>query len=220
MRQIFLLISLLSLSSLISAQELKLKGRNTKEIIPQGWEIISESQGDLNKDGIADLAFITRNKNKDKETDTNDYTEENGTNDYTLAIYWGTSGGDFSHYKDWTGLLTPEDESFSYDELNVEITSRGTLKLKIHGFISAGSWTNPNFTVTYRYQKGAFYKIGYDSSEFHRGTGEGVKVSINYSTGKRYVEPFSISDDENQKGYWETLKGEEKILKRLGEETW
>lgn len=218
MKHLLSILLALALCTLASAQKLKSEGANASEIIPNGWEIISESTGDLNKDGIADLAFIVR-ENEDSMIIKEEYRTIN-ENAYTLAIYWGTPNGKFTHYKDWVGLFSAEGESESYEDLSVEITTRGTMKIHVHVFISAGSWTNPNFTVTYRYQNGDFYKIGYDSSEFHRGTGEGVSVSINYSTGKKYVEPFSMSDDKKQKGYWETLEGEEKKLKKLGEESW
>ncbi|MCP4214550.1 MAG: hypothetical protein GY765_07830, partial [bacterium] len=38
--------------------ELKKHGNSIKDLIPASWKILSNSFGDLNKDGIEDLVFV------------------------------------------------------------------------------------------------------------------------------------------------------------------
>ncbi len=204
---------LISISFFATAQELKHEGKNISDIIPDDWEIFSSDTGDLNKDGLNDLAFIVRQQNKDL-IEINDDGCIIDENNFIVAIYWGNANGIFTHYKDWNNLVWPESWSSTYDELSVDITPKGTLKFKVRIFLSAGGWTNPNYTVTYRFQNGDFYKIGYDSDEFNRGTMEGERISINYSTGKRYIVKYNASDDTESPGYWETFSED---LKKIDE---
>ena len=50
------LLSLCTITS-INAQALKQQGTTVEAIVPKGWEH-EEAEGDLNKDGIADLVIV------------------------------------------------------------------------------------------------------------------------------------------------------------------
>lgn len=208
MRYSLIIGLLLSISFFATAQELKHEGKNIGDIIPDDWEIFSCDTGDLNKDGLDDLAFIVRQHKENLieiSLDCGD-TILIDENKFIVAIYWGKANGYFTHYKDWDDLVWPESSTASYEELWVKITDKGTLKFRVKMFLSAGGWTNPNYTVTYRFQNGNFYRIGYDSDEYSRATMEGEKISINYSTGKRYIVKYNASDLSESPGYWESFK--------------
>lgn len=163
-------------------KDFKVNGKSAEDIIPEKWEIMSSATGDLNGDGIDDIAFFTR---KEFKNSTPDEYKLN-SNSIVLAIYWGNNNGDFTQYKIYDGLVPPEEPcGVTYENLNVEITEKRVLIYHVNIFLSCGSWTNPNYSVKYRYQDGAFYKIGYDSDEFHRASGDASNVSINYLTGKK-----------------------------------
>ena len=56
MRKILFLL-MMALPSWMQAQQLKDSGASIRELVPTGWEV-TEAEGDLNKDGVADLAVI------------------------------------------------------------------------------------------------------------------------------------------------------------------
>lgn len=173
-------------------KEFKVNGKSAEDIIPEKWEIMSSATGDLNGDGIDDIAFFTR---KEFKNSTPDEYKLN-SNSIVLAIYWGNNNGDFTQYKIYDGLVPPEEPcGVTYENLNVEITEKRVLIYHVNIFLSCGSWTNPNYTVKYRYQDGAFYKIGYDSDEFHRASGDASNVSINYLTGKKKTTSYNMFED-------------------------
>lgn len=71
--------------------EFKEEGGNSKDIIPENWEILSEAIGDLNGDGINDLAFFSRRSTK---IDSENYGK---SSPIVFAIYWGKDGGFTKH---------------------------------------------------------------------------------------------------------------------------
>lgn len=189
--------------------EFQEKGANSKDIVPENWEILSEAIGDLNGDGFDDLAFFSRRSIKSDSE--NHYTP----NPIVFAIYWGKEGG-FTQYKLYEDLVSPEDGQIYYEDLSVNIPVKRVLTINVKVFLGYGSWTNPNFSVKYRYQNGAFYKIGYDADEFHRATGDAHDVSINYLTGKKRTILYNVFEDSIPKRTeWETIN---EPLTELGSE--
>lgn len=174
----------------------KEKGDSPKDVTPENWEIISKATGDLNQDGYDDLAFFCR-KNTSKQEDK----EKNYHNIY-FAIYWGDRDDVFTKYRVYAGLVSPQDVCLSYEDLDVSISDRHILTMYVRIFLACGSWTNPNFSVKYRFQDGKFYRIGYDSQTFHRATGEGSDVSINYLTKKMKSTSFNAFENENRETTW------------------
>ena len=186
----------------------KEKGDSPKDVTPENWEIISKATGDLNQDGYDDLAFFCR-KNTSKQEDK----EKNYHNIY-FAIYWGDRDDVFTKYRVYAGLVSPQDDCLSYEYLDVSISDRQILTMYVRIFLACGSWTNPNFSVKYRFQDGKFYRIGYDSKTFHRASGEGSDVSINYLTKKMKSTSFNVFENEDRETTWSDWNSP---LKELGD---
>lgn len=192
-------------------KEFKTNGKNAEDIIPQRWEIMSKAIGDLNGDEIDDMAFFTRKSFHNSNPD--EYKKN--SNSIILAIYWGNNDGGFTQYKLYKGLVPPEENcGVGYEDLSIYITEKRVLIFNVYIFYSCGSWSNPNYSIKYRYQDGDFYKIGYDSDVFHRATGDASKVSINYLTGKMKTTSYNMFEDSvPTKTEWGTFS---KPLKTLG----
>lgn len=189
----------------------KTNGTNAKDIIPENWEIISEATGDLNGDGINDLAFFSSKNVKREESE--DYSKKSKI---VLAIYWGKDES-FTQYKIYDDITSPEDDQITYEELSINITGKRILSINVSISLGFGSWTNPDFSKKYRYQNGAFYKIGYDSDQFNRGSGDAHRISINYLTGKKIITTYNAFDETiPQKTEKESFN---EPLKELGSET-
>ncbi len=167
------------------AQELKSNGYDAGDIVPNGWESIFKT-GDLNNDGIADLVLIATPCNSDKMKTRDDGYVYN-FNQPILAIYWGDRNGGFNLFKQYDNVVPARPDEFMDITPSIEIDNKGTLRIILEFFASAGSWTQPTTTHVFRYQNGDFYLIGKDVTELERTTGKTVVTSENYLTYRRIV---------------------------------
>ena len=195
-------IILLALPMTGSAQRLFSKGSTIEDLVPKGWHV-TQAQGDLNKDGIADLAMIVIPNDEDQMKVREDSTVSN-FNAPILAIYTGTREGGYSLMKIYDDDIMEalDDEGVSIDR-SIEITDRGVLKIFVSYFFSMGSWSVPSATYLFRLQNGDFYLIGKDT------------VSFNYLTRKCQHINYNVMDDSvKPKEKWSNLP--KKPLQRLG----
>ncbi|MBR7001686.1 MAG: hypothetical protein IKI11_03365 [Neisseriaceae bacterium] len=212
MKKIFFILSF-SLVSNLYAQNLLQQGRNSQEIVPQGWEKI-EAQGDLNQDGKTDLVILTKPNFKENMKTRDDGFVYN-FNQPILAIYFGQDDGRFKLFKQYKDLIMADDEYMNI-ETDIKINRKGSLIIDINPFMSAGSYTNQRSQYTYRYQNKDFYLIGKDASMLHRATGEEETVSENYLTWKKVVINDNAFENGKRKEKWHKLN--KKPLEKLGKQ--
>ena len=195
MKRITLLL-LAALPMLSSADELAKKGRSIEDIVPQGVNYV-KAEGDLNKDGLSDLVIYAQP---------------------VLAIYFATSSGDYEQWKQYNDVLPIDEEGDDlYIEIDLSVTDRGTLKIDVGSFASAGTSYNSQNNYTFRFQNGDFYKIGEEQHSMSRMTGNAETVSYNYLTHKCQRVKENVFDDTNMpKETWTSIP--RKPLKKLGEE--
>ncbi|MBO4215219.1 MAG: hypothetical protein J5888_02650 [Bacteroidaceae bacterium] len=197
----------------MNAQALKQQGASAEKIVPEGWEH-EEALGDLNKDGVKDLVVLAK-PNFKENMQTRDDGYEYNFNPYILAIYFGQAEGDFKQWKQYENLFEPDSE-WTTNDVDVEITERGTLNISTSFFASAGSYGTNQTKYTFRFQNGDFYLIGKESTDMMRNTGEMTTVSENYLTWKRQTIKDNAFEDVVKKETWSKLTKEP--LKKLGDE--
>ena len=197
----------------MNAQDLKQQGTSIEQMVPKGWEH-EEAQGDLNKDGIKDLVVLAKPNFKENMMTRDDGYEYN-FNPYILAIYFGQAEGGFKQWKQYEDLFEPDSEWTSND-VDIDITERGTLNISTSFFASAGSYGTSQNTYTFRFQNGDFYLIGKECTEMSRNTGEMTTVSENYLTWKRQTIKDNAFEDVVKKETWSKLT--KHPLEKLGEE--
>ena len=212
---LYSLVSLmLSLCTCLGAQavELKPQGVSVEDIVPAGWSH-QEAQGDLNKDGIPDLVVVATPDDVENTTTRSDGYVYN-FNQPILAIYFGTAQGQFHQWKAYDNVIPGDDSENCHNDVSLEITDRGVIRISIQLFCSAGSYGVSTDTYSYRYQNGDFFLIGMDKEEMQRNTGTITLVSENYLTWKRQTKMSNAFDDSASTEKWTKIS--RKTLEKLG----
>ena len=182
----------MAVASFAHAQQLKTSGTSAKDIVPTGW-YTHEATGDLNKDGIADLAIIATPDFKEHLHKREDGYVFN-FNQPILAVYWGNANGSYNLYKQYAHIIPHPDSEYIFYEYILYITDRNVLQIGYSTFASAGSGDTGGPTFTFRFQNGDFELIGYDDTWHSRMTGEAHEESFNFSTYKKAVTTSNVFD--------------------------
>lgn len=220
MKQTLLLFILIIVKTHVSAQEKNLSipenGSTIKSFVPKGWKIISESTGDLNKDGLADKAIVIEDIDT-KNFITNDGLGQNtlNLNPRVLLVLFKTKANSYRLAVKNLGFIPSENDEEStcladplMQEGGIGI-EKGLLKISYQYWLSCGSWYVTNKDYTFRFQNQKFELIGYDDFSFHRSSGEQSSTSINLSTKKmsEITGGNEFNEDENKpKTVWKFVK--------------
>lgn len=206
-------MSVLVLAWDANAQRFAQSGATAKELTPEGWTI-NETKGDLNKDGIEDLVIIGT-PNNPENTLTRDDGYVYNFNAPVLAIYWGLADGDYIFYNQYEDIIPHAEDEYIFIDVTSKVNERGALEFLVDEFASAGSYSKNSYSLTFRYQNNDFFLIGFETESFSRTTGEGERISINYSTSKKQVTTFNVFDDSvPEREKWSKIP--KKPLRRLG----
>jgi len=192
------------------------------ELIPHGWKLIAKARGDLNKDGLVDLALVIENTNR-KNFISNAGglgTDTLNTNPRGLLVAFKQPNGTYQLVTKNTSFIPPPNAPDSPclldpfgEEGSIEI-SKGLLKINFQHFYSCGGWETYNFEYIFRYQHQKFELIGYNKSSMNRASGEETQITVNFSTLKlnRTSGSNAFGRDSKPKTSWERFK-----LKKLFE---
>lgn len=180
---------------------------STAGFVPEGWTLESSIEGDLDQDGRADLVLVLR------QQDPRNVIEHDGfgpspydSNPRILAVAWSRPAGYVLAVQDHQLIPRPDNPVMSdpLEDGGVSI-QRGTLRVALFSFSSAGSWSMGTTTFTFRWQDAAFALIGYDQNSVMRNSGQATSVSVNFSTRKVRHTEGSIEDDK-ESVRWQPLR--------------
>lgn len=186
---------------------LPLQAADATGFVPDGWTLESSIEGDLDQDGHADLVLVLR------QQDPRNVIEHDGfgpspydSNPRILAVAWSRPSGYVLAAQDHQLIPRPESPVMSdpLEDGGVSI-QRGTLKVALFSFASAGSWSMGTTGFTFRWQDGAFTLIGYDRDSVMRNSGQTESLSVNFSTRKvKQVEGNIETDTDSVR--WQPLR--------------
>ncbi len=220
MKQILLLFIFIFIKTHASAQDknpfIPENGSTVKSFVPKGWKVISESTGDLNKDGMADKAIVIEDTDA-KNIITHDGLGQNilNLNPRVLLVLFKTKANSYRLAVKNSGFIPSENDEEStcladplMQEGGIRI-EKGLLKVSLQYWLSCGSWYVTNKDYTFRFQNQRFELIGYDDFSLHRSSGERSSTSINFSTKKisETTGGNEFNEDENKpKTVWKFAK--------------
>lgn len=224
-----LLVSVL-FSTCVSAQELVIPkvtypslpqdGASAEAFVPKGWKLEKQQSGDLNKDGQDDLLLLLRMDDRKNILKNEGLGQDPfDTNPRILAVAFGKGRSFTLGLENHTLIARTEDPVMDdpVGESGGVAIERGTLKVSLYSFASAGSWSAGSSTFRFRHGKRGFELIGYDSSSTQRNTGEVEQVSINYLTGKVQISTGTISDDKLKDKWRKIPKKKLLLLEEIGD---
>ena len=170
--------------------------------VPAGWKVDVSARGDLTGDGIADVAMVIRRANPRGIVQNDGLgTQQLDTNPRQLVVFAGNGRG-FRQIAA-SKLLIPPAGSTDSPCLEDPLTegglaiARGVLSVRLHYWLSCGSYGVRTDNFKFRREGARFRLIGFDRLEFMRSSGEGEELSYNLLTGERGVRPFAIDNDKS-----------------------
>jgi hypothetical protein len=177
--------------------------------VPEGWLIDTRSEGDLNKDGLADLLLVLRDNDPTNVLKNDSFgPPELNTNPRMIAVaFAGGEGKPYSLVLQNHTLIPRHEQSTlddAFDNTTAPTIARGAFSISLGLFANAGGWDMSNATLTFRYQNGRFELIGFEESTVRRNTGAMTTTSANFSTGKVRLDTGNIENDKTRT-VWKTL---------------
>ncbi|MGY0652817.1 hypothetical protein ACW7GZ_13355 [Luteimonas sp. A537] len=93
----------------------------------------------------------------------------------------------------------------------VEFRPNRTWQVSLGSWWSAGSWRMRTVTFTFRFEVGCMRLVGYDERGLHRGSGEIMETSVNYLSGRAWMQPDHIGGEEPGPKQWTRLASRERV---------
>jgi len=182
----------------VTYPEIPEAGASVEAFVPNGWKLEAKAAGDLNRDGMPDAALVLHRDDPGNLVPTDwDPDQKYDSNPRMLVVIFGRKEGGYELAAADQKLI-PRLENQNQDEPFDEVAIvKGTLRVRMHLFMSAGGWRMGGSSYTFRWQDGGFKLIGFDRDSVMRNSGEMEEVSINYLTRRKQLKTGNIgSDDE------------------------
>lgn len=173
-------------------------GAAVEAFVPAGWALEQRDEGDLDRDGRADVVLLLRMQAPGNVIDNDGLGPDRfDTNPRLLAVLLARDDGYALALQDHTLIPRPDnpvmDDAIEGDD--AVTVRRGAFTVQLYSWASAGTWYTSNTTFTFRRQDGCFRLIGYDQTWAHRATGEMGTRSLNFAAGKAVFEQGSVESD-------------------------
>jgi hypothetical protein len=170
----------------VSFPSLPVRGQATADLVPTGWSVEKEARGDLSGDGLPDVVLLLRMTDPANAIPIEGLGADRlDTNPRMLVVAFVNAE---THalslvLADHT-LIPRHSDPRMEDPFHDVSLVRGTLRVSLGTWMSAGGWSTSNAKLTFRHQDGCFRLIGYDATEYQRNSGKLSKLSVNYLTRK------------------------------------
>ena len=174
------------------------QGAAIDAFVPAGWALEQRDEGDLDKDGRADVVMVLRMLSP-ANVIANDGlgADRFDTNPRMLVVLFAGEGGYRLVLQDHALIPRPDNPVMDdyLDGDDAVTVRRGAFTVSLRSWASAGSWYTSATTFTFRHQDGCFRLIGYDQAWLHRATGETGSTSLNFAAGKGVFEQGTMESD-------------------------
>lgn len=171
--------------------------------VPAKWRIEVKQSGDLNSDGRDDVALVLRAIDPRNIVDMRGHggPENYDTNPRILMVAFANAAGGYDLALENHTLIARTTEPSAQDPLDPNGVQEGGVEIKngtLQVTLGYFGGNMGHMTYTFRFEKGGFRLIGYDSVDVERSRGTTDQVSINYMTRRMSHGVGKISDDADK----------------------
>ena len=199
--QILLILFTVQISTSVAQTTINLPNRETsiQRLIPDGWELLSSTEGDINRDGVMDIAFVIEKSDSATTQSPGKLTVENvERRPRILAVYVGN--GNTSDYKKVLQsnhfILQRTSPNMAEPFSELSINDAGKLEIVFSIWFTAGSWSRTNYIYGFKFCNNEFLLTNYQRTEVHRARGSVDITDINFQDKEIEIEKGHISSDE------------------------
>jgi hypothetical protein len=187
------LLTLLLSGGVAVAQDLPPEAVARAALVPAGWQIEAEANGDLDADGRLDLALVLVGAGVDLSPEAKTLAGPR-----RLVIAFGAEGG-FERVISNNHFIPPADDPDMEDVFDatsggLRITD-GNLVLDLRLFSFAGGWSMWRKSYTFHWQDGDFALGLFDWTDVDRSSGELTITTADYVAKTITTRHGSISSD-------------------------
>jgi hypothetical protein len=144
--------------------------------VPKGWKLLQSADGDLNKDGLADVVGVLERKSETAPDPADDGPPR------ILFVAFQKSGGGYQLSVQANKAILRSGEGGAFgDPFELVKVERGSVHVSFYG----GSSERWSIAYQFRFQNGGWFLIGVTSQTSRTdGSDEGTFEDINLLTGK------------------------------------
>jgi len=181
------IFTLFLFSTLVNAQTeyplLNYSGRGINSIVPDGWEIIASSEGDLNKDDLNDFVVVVqKNVNIEKDGIVEIFILR------ILGIYLQQKDGMFvKHTQSNSFIISKENQEMNEPFQGIYITKDGSLDINFQLWKTESLWFITTHSFRFSLLNNKFSLIQYSLNETNREKGDTTDYILNFLTKKMLV---------------------------------
>lgn len=183
--------------------ELPETGASLETFVPAGWKVLGQASGDLNKDGVEDVAAVIETVDDvDHVPGCDKWRTESSRPARTLILLFGEAGGGFVLSAKDNHIVLRSDEGGVFGDpfYGIDI-QRGAVVLNHYGG-SAWRWAQ---VYRFRYQDGGWYLIGFTDTSHHTLSQFERVYDFNLMTGKIKV---TAKGEDGKAGCYRCFAGE------------
>jgi hypothetical protein len=175
-------------------------GKELQDLIPEGWQLLSQASGDLNQDGYQDLVFAIEDSLLAKAEPSEEILSQlPAPVSRILGIYFGGRNGKFKKVlQSDTFIISREHAEMDEPFKGFQILPDGELQIDFYRWQCRECTSWSTHVYTFRYQSREFQLIQYDENVMSRVSGEEVDYHIDFLNKTIKTTSTTINEDDER----------------------
>jgi hypothetical protein len=175
-------------------------GKELQDIIPEGWQLLSQASGDLNQDGYQDLVFAIEDSLLAKAEPSEEILSRlAASTPRILGIYFGGRNGKFKKVlQSDTFIISREHPAMDEPFKGLQILPHGELQIDFYRWLCRECTSWSSHVYTFKCQSRDFELIQYQENVMSRVSGEEVDYSVDFQNKTIKITTTTINEDDER----------------------